>query len=152
VEVSEILRNAGTKYPEVRNLVSLVTRDRIEPLIGPLPDFASQDAVFTFEGLIKRTTFIARIRELLTLLQSKLGSPVDIEFAYDGKDLYLLQCRRQSFGADTNPTPIPQNLPADKVIFSAHRYASNGKVPDITHLVYVDADEYSRLPDQEWMH
>jgi pyruvate,water dikinase len=152
VEVSQLLRNVGTKYPEIRNLVSLVNRDRIESLIGPLPDFASQDAVFTFEGLIKKTTFIARIRELLTLLQSKLGSPVDIEFAYDGTDLYLLQCRPQSFGADTNPTPIPQNLPADKVIFSAHRYVSNGKVADITHLVYVDADEYSRLPDQESMH
>jgi hypothetical protein len=151
VEVSRLLGDVGTKYPEIRNLVSLVTRDRIEPLIGPPPDFASQHAVFTFEGLIKNTKFVAGIRELLTLLQSKLRSPVDIEFAYDGKDFYLLQCRPQSFGADATPTPIPQNLPGDKVIFSANHYVSNGRVPDITHIVYVDPDGYNQLPDQTAM-
>lgn len=151
VEVGQLLRQSGAKYPQIRNLVSLVNRDRIEPLIGPLPDFASQDVVFTFEGLIARTQFIACIRELLRLLQSKLGTPVDIEFAYDGKDFYLLQCRPQSFGADATPTPIPQNLPADKIIFSASHFVSNGKAADITHIVYVDANGYSQLPDQAAM-
>jgi len=147
VEVGQLLRQAGAKYPQIRNLVSLVNRDRIEPLIGPMPDFASQDVAFTFEGLIAKTQFIACIRQLLTLLQSKLGTPVDIEFAFDGKDFFLLQCRPQSFGADATPTPIPQNLPTDKVIFSANHFVSNGKVPDVTHIVYVDADGYSQLPD-----
>lgn len=151
VEIAEILRGVGAQYPQVRNLVSLVTRDRVEPLIGPLPDFATQNVVFTFDGLIEKTRFIACVRELLTLLESKLGAPVDIEFAYDGDDLYLLQCRPQSFGADVTPTPIPQNLPADKVIFSSNHHVSNGKVPDITHVVYIGADEYSHLPDQETM-
>jgi len=151
VEASHLLGQAGAKYPQIRNLVSLVSRDRIEPLIGPLPDFASQDVVFTFEGLTQRTQFVACIRELLVLLQSKLGTPVDIEFAYDGKDFYLLQCRPQSFGADATPTPIPQNLPSDKIIFSANHFVSNGKVPDITHIVYVDADGYNQLPDQAAM-
>jgi hypothetical protein len=151
VEASQLLRDAGAKYPQVRNSVSLVSRERIEPLIGPMPDFASQNVVFTFQGLIAKTAFIASIRELLVLLESKLGTPVDIEFAYDGEDFYLLQCRPQSFGADATPTPIPQNLPADKVIFSANHHVSNGKVPDITHVVYVDADEYSRLSDQASM-
>lgn len=151
VEVAELLRFVGATYPQIRNLVSLISRDRVEPLIGPLPDFATQNVVFTFEGLIGKTTFIACVRELLTLLESKLGTPVDIEFAYDCKDFYLLQCRPQSFGADTTPTPIPHNLPTDKVIFSANHHVSNGKVPDITHVVYVGADEYSHLPDQATM-
>ena len=148
VEVGQLLRQTGSKFPQIRNLASLVNGERIEPLIGPLPDFASQEVVFTFEGLITKTQFITCIRELLTVLQSKLGTPVDIEFAFDGKDFYLLQCRPQSFGADATPTPIPQNLPADKLIFSANHFVSNGKVPDITHIVYVDADGYSQLPDQ----
>ena len=151
VEISEILRRDGPRYPQIRNLVSLVGRDRVEPLIGPLPDFATQNVVFTFEGLIEKTGFIACVRELLTLLESKLGTAVDIEFAYDGNDFYLLQCRPQSFGADVKPTAIPQNLPADKVIFSANHHVSNGKIPDITHVVYVGADEYSHLPDQDSM-
>jgi len=151
IEVSELLQSYGAEYPQIRNLVSLVSRDRVEPLIGPLPDFATQGVVFTFEGLIGKTEFIPCIRELLTLFQAKLGTPVDLEFAHDGKDFYLLQCRPQSFGADAKPAPIPQNIPPDKIIFSANQHVSNGKVPDITHVVYVGADEYSRLPDQATM-
>ena len=151
IEASELLGRVGADYPQIRNLISLVSHDRIEPLIGPLPDFKSQDAVFTFEGLISKTPFITCIRDLLSLLQSKLGSPVDIEFAYDGADFYLLQCRPQSYGPDALPTAIPQNLPPDKVIFSAAQFVSNGKVPDITHIVYVDLEEYSQLPDQAAM-
>ena len=151
VDVAEVLRSVGPNYPQIRNLVSLVSRDRVEPLIGLLPDFATQGVVFTFEGLIGKTTFIPCIRELLVLFQAKLGRPVDIEFAYDGQDFYLLQCRPQSFGADATPMPIPQNVPADKLVFSANRHVSNGKVPDITHVVYVEADEYSHLPDEASM-
>ena len=149
VDAAELLRHAGATYPQIRNMVSLVSHDRIEPLIGPLPDFSAQGAVFTFEGLIQKTPFVGYIRELLDLLQSKLGTPVDIEFAYDGKDFYLLQCRPQSYGADAVPVAIPQNLPSDKVIFSAAHFVSNGKVPDITHIVYVDLEGYSQLPDPD---
>ena len=109
-----------------------------------MPDFSSQNAVFTFEGLIRKTPFVSCIGELLHLLQSKLGTPVDMEFAYDGNDFYLLQCRPQSYGADTVPVAIPQNLPSDKVIFSAAHFVSNGKVPEITHIVYVDLEGYSQ--------
>ena len=147
VEAAELLRDVGGIYPQIRNIISLVSHDRIEPLIGPLPDFRSLDAVFTFEGLVHKTPFIGCIRDLLSLLQSKLGTPVDIEFAYDGKDFYLLQCRPQSYGPDALPAAIPQNLPSDKVIFSAAHFVSNGKVPDITHVVYVDLEGYSQLAD-----
>ena len=51
----------------------------------------------TFEGLLESTPFLARIRALLRLLREKTRGPVDIEFASDGQDLYLLQCRPQSF-------------------------------------------------------
>jgi pyruvate,water dikinase len=151
VEASELLREVGASFPEIRNLVSLVSQDGLEPLIGPPLDFHFQEAVFTFEGLIRKTPFVPRIRELLGLLQSKLGTPVDIEFAYDGKDFYLLQCRPQSYGFDAGPSAIPQDLPRDKVIFLADRFVSNGRVPDITHIIYVDAEGYSRLPDQAAM-
>jgi len=147
VDATELLREAGSSYPQIRNLLSLVSHDRTEPIIGPIPDFSSQDAVFTFEGLIRNTPFVVCIRELMDLLQSKLGTPVDIEFAYDGKDFYLLQSRPQSYGTDAVPVAIPQNLPSDKVIFSAKHFVSNGKVPEITHIVYVDLEGYSQLSD-----
>jgi hypothetical protein len=94
---------------------------------------------------------VGYIRELLKLLQTKMGTPVDIEFAHDGQDFYLLQCRAQSYGADAIPVAIPQNLPADKIVFSANRFVSNGRVPEITHIVYVDPEGYGHLPDETTM-
>jgi len=76
-----------------------------------------------------------------------LGSPVDIEFACDGTDFFLLQCRPQSHSLGGGPAPIPRNLPPSDVLFSANRFVSNGRVPDITHVVYVDPDHYADLPE-----
>jgi pyruvate,water dikinase len=42
---------------------------------------------------------------------------------------------------------IPSNLPDDAVLFTAGKYVSNGRVADITHIVYVDADRYGGLAD-----
>ena len=151
VDSVALLRYCGAGYPQIRHFVSIVEHDHLEQLVGPIPDFGTREVVFSFEGLIRKTQFVPRIRELLALLQAKLGGPVDIEFAYDGEDLYLLQCRPQSYSGDTLPVAIPQNLPADKVIFSANRFVSNGKVPAITHIVYVDLEGYSHLPDQATM-
>ena len=54
-----------------------------------MPDLAKTDAVFTFEGLIRKTPSSATFANCCALLQAKLGFPADIEFAYDGNDFYL---------------------------------------------------------------
>jgi hypothetical protein len=149
VEVQELLRATGDDYPQLRHLVSIADEDRLRQPIGTHIDAAPDRLVFTFEGLIRNTPFVAMMRELLHLLRTRLGSPVDIEFASDGKDFYLLQCRPQSYGSDVAPSPIPQDLAPERIVFSAHRYVSNGRVPDITHVVYVDADAYGQLPDAD---
>ena len=144
VDAVELLREYGEQYPQVRNLVSIIKGDWIEQPMG-VPDFKDKEVVFTFEGLIRNTSFVTQIRDLLNLLQAKLRKPVDIEFAYDGRDFYLVQCRPESFGGETAPVAIPQNIPDDKVLFSANRFVSNGKVPEVTHIVYVDLEGYSNL-------
>jgi predicted nucleotidyltransferase len=144
VDAVELLREHGEQYPQVRNLVSIIKGDWIEQPIG-VPDFKDKEVVFTFEGLIRNTGFVTQIRDLLNLLQTKLRKPVDLEFAYDGRDFYLVQCRPESFGGETAPVAIPQNIPDDKILFSAKRFVSNGKVPEITHVVYVDLEGYSNL-------
>lgn len=151
VDSAELLRYCGARYPKLRQLVSLVNNDRIEQPVGLLPDFDKQTAVFTFEGLIRKTPFVSYIREMLSLLQTKLGEPVDLEFAYDGDDFYLLQCRPQSYSDDAAPVAIPPDLAPERVVFSANRFVSNGKVPEITHIVYVDLEGYSQLPDEKAM-
>jgi len=147
VDRHTLLREVGHELPGLTRLVSLLEQDMLRRPGGLDLRFEKDDLVFTFEGLLSHTTFLARMQTILKELREALGMPVDIEFASDGRDLYLLQCRPQSHGPDTAPAPIPRDLPRERVVFSAHRYVSNGTVPDITHIVYVDPEAYGELGD-----
>jgi hypothetical protein len=146
VSVSELLRRHGREYPGIRGMVVRVSDGRIRRPAGLSLDFDREPLAVTFEGLIADTPFVSRIHTLLTVLQRRLGVPVDIEFASDGTHLYLLQCRAQGYGAESAPAAIPRDLPRDQVLFSANRFVSNGRVPDVTHIVYVDEAAYGALP------
>jgi hypothetical protein len=147
LEFQTLMRECGIEYPGIRQIVSIVDENRIRKPIGLEPDFDLDDVVVTFEGLISDTSFVGRMEAIVGLLRDKLESPVDVEFASDGADLYLLQCRAQSHTEEYAPAPIPRNLPRDVLLFSAHRSISNGRVPDITHIVYIDPDRYAELDD-----
>lgn len=148
MEISELLKNFGNEIPGIELVVSVLADDHIQnPTSRFNIDFESNSLLVTFAGLFNRTPFLKQMRTMLSLLQEKMNTPVDIEFAHDGKDLYLLQCRPQSFSRDIVASPIPKDTPPDRIIFSANRYISNGFVPDITHIVYVDPAEYARVSD-----
>lgn len=145
VEVGDFLRECGDQMPNIEQLVSLFEQGNLrQPMLGQI-NFDRDDPVITFEGLLTRTSFLKQAHALLALLQEGMGAPVDIEFASDGKNLYLLQCRAQAATKHCVPAPIPRDIPEDRVVFSANRHVSNGSVPSITHIVYVDPDEYGRL-------
>lgn len=149
VEMAAFLRECGSQLPGVEQLLSIYKEGHLRaPLLGQT-DFDNDDLVVTFDGLLTRTPFIKKIRGLLTLLQEKMASPVDIEFASDGKQVYVVQCRAQSPGKHSAPAPIPRDLPRERVIFTANRHVSNGYVPSITHIVYVDPEKYSQLHELE---
>jgi hypothetical protein len=149
LELRALLRESGREYPAIRELVSVYDHDRLRPASGLGPDLEADDVVLSFEGLLSGTPFLARMRALLRLLSEAIGTPVDIEFASDGRELYLLQCRPQSGAPEDLPAPIPRDIPASRIVFTAKRHVSNGAVPDITHVVYVDPEGYSRLPARE---
>ncbi len=149
VAIRDLLAECGEDYPRIAQLVSIGDRDRIRRPMGWGIDFARDHVVFTFEGLIQDSPFVTQMRSLLALLREKLGTPVDIEFASDGQDFYLLQCRPQSYGGEAAPTPIPRDIPAERIVFTGNRYISNGRVPDITHIVYVDPEGYGELDEME---
>ena len=151
VPVDDFLREHGNELPLVKRIVSIVEDDRIRRPTGLAIDFGKEEAVVTFEGLVSDTPFVSQMATLLEVLSAQLGTPVDIEFASDGTDFYLLQCRPQSYSLGGGPAPIPRNLPKEDVLFSANRFVSNGRVPDVTHVVYVDPDRYADLPDLEML-
>jgi pyruvate, water dikinase len=145
IQVSDLLARHGHEYPALPLVASVAGEDGVFRPAGFGWDPAQGHTVVTFDGLVSQTSFVARIRALLRLLRERLGGPVDIEFASDGRDFYLLQCRPQSFAEDAQPAVIPRNLPPDRLVFTANRYVSNGRIPDITHVVFVDPDAYSAL-------
>ncbi len=147
LELDRLLEECGSAIPGIEQVLSVADESGVHRPY--LLDWSSKTArlVATFEPLLESTPFLSRIRALLRVLREKTRGPVDIEFASDGKDLYLLQCRPQSYGEESAATPIPADLPRERVLFEAKKYVSNGKVPDLTHVVYVDPDAYAALPD-----
>jgi pyruvate, water dikinase len=144
VGLHELVERHGEEMPLLRPMISIADSDHLRRPVG-LVDFAREGVVFTLEGLFTETPFLARMRTLLQVLREKLKTPVDIEFASDGRNVYLLQCRPQGATEGATPAPIPRDLPQDRVLFTARRYVSNGHVSDVSHVVYVVPEEYARL-------
>jgi pyruvate,water dikinase len=149
IDLVELLAESGGEFPGLELVVSVAEDGGIRR--ADVVDWSAESRRFvtTFDRLVADTPFLPRMRTLLRLLGEKTGGPVDVEFASDGKDLFLLQCRRQSFADDGMPAAIPRDVPRDRIVFEARRYVSNGRVPDITRIVYVDPEAYNALPDLE---
>lgn len=145
IEIQDLFRECGHDYPEITNIVSLYEDGFLRQPMGLGIDFGKRNLVVTFEGLFNRTPFLKQILTILETLQDKLSTPVDIEFAHDGKNFFLLQCRPQSYSREAIPASIPNNVDEDKLIFSANRYVSSGTLENITHVVYIDPDQYNAL-------
>lgn len=145
VDISALLREIGENIPGIEKLVSIMEYKHIRNAGIYEIDFKKDDLVVTFDGIISDSPFIRQIHLILKTLKDRLGYPADIEFACDGNNLYLLQCRPQSYGEDTVPAPVPKDIPHKDIIFSANRYISNGLIQNISHIVYVDPDGYSSL-------
>jgi pyruvate,water dikinase len=145
LDLKEVLTEVGPEIPSIGQLISIYEDRRIRsPLLFDV-DFKKDDVIVTFEGLIGKTPFLSRMKSLFALLRNTMRTPVDIEFACDGTQFYLLQCRPQSYSLESVPSPIPRDIPESQIVFSANRYVSNGKTPDITHIVYVDPEGYGRI-------
>ncbi len=149
VNFEEFLREVGRDYPEVHRVVSRWKEGRLSRPMAIGSDYRSDRHVVTFEGLIADTPFVSRIRTLLEVLEENLEFPVDLEFAADGEDLYLLQCRAQSYAPEAAPAPIPRDLPRKNVLFTGNRHISNGSAANLTHIVYVDPENYDALSDRD---
>jgi len=145
VEFAAIAREYGRQIPALPHIASVARDGGLLRPIGIDWDPARDAPIVTFEGLVTNTPFIPKMNALLRVLRERTGGPVDIEFASDGENFYLLQCRPQSFADDGTPAPIPRDVPQDRILFSARRYVSNGRVPEITHIVFVDPERYADL-------
>jgi hypothetical protein len=151
VDIDQLLKKYGPEYPSIKKLVSVISEDQARIPSGLGPDFENDKMVFTFDGLFSQSEFLTLLSTVLRELEEQLNHPIDIEFACDGEDFYLLQCRSQSYGSENIPADIPSAISEEKIVFSASRYITNGTIPNISHIVYVDPIAYSQIPTRDEM-
>lgn len=148
VRASELLAG-GTNFPWLDRIVSIYQDDDLYTPTGLHVDADPPRLHVTFDKLLRGTPFAQRIRALLQRLEKAYGLPVDMEFAFDGEKLYVLQCRTQSQAHESGPVRIPRDIPDQDVIFDANRYVRTGLIEGITTIVYVDPMAYDALPTRE---
>ena len=149
VEIDSFLKEYGHKINNLEQIVSIMKNNYLQQANAFSIDFDNDELVVTFDKLIEQTSFIKTMDTALKTLEEELETAVDVEFASDGENFYLLQCRPQSVASEKIAPPLPKNLAENELIFSAERYISNGVISDISHIVYVDPDAYSRLEEYD---
>ncbi|ANA40998.1 hypothetical protein A2G06_12750 [Geobacter anodireducens] len=143
VPLDRLLHGHGRDIPHLSHLISAYRDGQICHIPTMELHLNRDEMVATFDGLVKRTPFIRQIKAILQALREGMKMPVEIEFAHDGNQLYLLQCRPQSMENEALPGTIRDDIPESEVLFTAHRFISNGRIPDITHIVYVPPECYA---------
>jgi predicted nucleotidyltransferase len=150
VDAVEFFKEHAEEFPELDKIISIYKDGRIsQPNV--LTDLTQEDLVVTFENLFAKTDYLEKMKRILYLLEEKIGTPVDIEFASDGKNFYFLQCRPQSQGRGIERKPIPKKIPDQMKIFSANKYVTTSQIENIEYIVYVVPEEYSKLETREEM-
>jgi hypothetical protein len=103
----------------------------------------------TFDNLLTRTPFIALMRKILNKLAAAYSRPVDIEFAWDGNHLFLLQCRSLALLRSPGRVTLPEAVPPERMFFTNQGDISHGIATNIEYIVYVDPRAYARLESHE---
>jgi len=147
--VSTVLMECQDDFPMLNRIFSVNEGGFIHQKAVFNINFEEDDLIVTFRSLMTDTDFMSRMKKILDVLADKMKTPVDIEFAVKDNDIYLLQCRPQCFSKDVEPAPIPQDIPHKDIIFTASKHISNGKIPEVTHVVYVDPAKYYQLETLE---
>jgi len=145
--VADVIKGSGDDFPMLEQIVSIMEDGFLKKPMRGMINVAKDDLLVTFAGLVERMTFVPQIRAILAILQEALETSVDLEFAHDGTHLYLLQCRPQSRMEDAGRVSLPARVEFDHKLFSASKFVTNGYVGDIRYIVYVDPEEYRKLPD-----
>ena len=147
IPIKKLVAEVGNSFPMLNEIFSINEEGHIRRPVGLGVDTKRHDVVVTFENVRNNTKIIQRIHTILRVIHEALETPVDIEFACNGEDLYLLQCRPQSSSSDSVSAVIPKDVAKSKVIFNANKFVSNGRVPDINYIVYVDPVNYAKEKD-----
>ncbi len=143
--IEDLIKDVGADFPFWDRLFSIWDGQNVRRASRVMDQPDRDSVVVTFDGLLTGTPFLQQMKEIMSVLKESFGMPMDIEFAHDGKDLYILQCRPQSRMDDEGAIAIPAWIPDEHKLFSARRYITNADVRDIRTIVYVDPEGYGQM-------
>ncbi|MCP4672937.1 MAG: hypothetical protein GY857_16715, partial [Desulfobacula sp.] len=98
----------------------------------------------TFEHLLKKTHLPRLMKKVLKKLEKAYGRAVDIEFVWDGDNLYIVQCRPLPVVAEEK-VDLPIDTYKGLLFFKNNRVISGGSVKDLEYLVYINPKSYAAL-------
>jgi hypothetical protein len=150
IAIDRFLERVGRKLPMMNRIFSIYRHRQLLPMVGLMAQVEPTELVVTFDGLVK-SNFPSSLKTMLDLLEEGLGEPVDVEFAHDGDDLFMLQCRALSLGSSAQRVPVPANVAAEDQVFSANRYVQMAQIDNLEYVVLVDPRDYEKLPTREDM-
>jgi|YNPMSStandDraft_2_1061718.scaffolds.fasta_scaffold00117_16 predicted nucleotidyltransferase len=145
IEIDKLVKILGYDFPMLNYIFSIVEHNYIRRPVGLGINPDVDEIVVTFQNLISQTNFPETLQRILKILQKELNIPVDIEFAFDGENLYLLQCRSQSTLNEFANAELPTKISEEDILFKSKKFISGGKSPDIEYIVFVDPINYSRI-------
>jgi hypothetical protein len=152
VPVREVINR---HYPPLRYIVQVEQDGYLGAMRSNMVE--PEKLVITFDGLLSRTPFAKRMRDVLKLLETHYESPVDTEFTVEVLEpdtlkpdarITLLQCRPQSHIQETGQAKLPRELLEKDIIFSTGRMVPQGVVEGIRYALYVSPEGYFSLSTQ----
>lgn len=139
------------RTPELTKIFSTYKDNHISDPIGSIQFDMDGIPVVTFNNLLKDRKFPELINRMLKKLEKAYSSPVDLEFAYADKKLYLLQCRPLAQRMSEEMIQLPESVPDKNVFFRTERDVPNGMLKNIEYIVYCDPLDYNQIPDNDKM-
>jgi len=139
--------------PYLRYIAKEYKEDHLSDFIGIPMNFRPEQAVITFDGLMRDTDFPKIMGKILKILEHAYGRPVDIEFGLEFRDtdrssptpiIQLLQCRPQS-QLQSEVVHIPTDIPQDQILFTTKSLVSDGMKQNVRYIVYIDDEKYASL-------
>jgi len=143
---------AETHHPDLFMAVSVRTDSEMRAPLFKTQELPASSLCLTFDNLLGRPPFVALARKMLATVQAAYGRPVDIEFAWDGDKLYILQCRSLSLRREVERVVLPVDVPKEQTLFITRTGLSNAAIADLEYVVYVDPRAYDRLDTVEKKH
>ena len=148
VDVADVLAQQA-RIPGLGQTCSTLHHDVLRPMVGDgLMD--EPDSMFvTFDEFARANRYPKMLRWCLQRLEEAYGCPVDIEYAFDGEQLYLLQCRPQATRKNEVHVTIPADIAASRLILASNRDVVTGSVHGIEYVVLIDPRDYNAITTDE---